>query len=283
MRRNADNAGGTGTSRVDRMLAALVAWAAAEDAVRRLVLVGSRARPEVPDDLADIDVQVYCDRVEPFTSDDAWLAPLAAVWINVRDQYADGDLVVPTRLVIFDGGVKVDFAFYPAATLSRGVRAGLAHRVLVDKTGRIPTPVDAAVPPAALPTASDYRRAVDEFWFEAYHAAKYLARDELWLATARDWAAKQWLWQMIVWHELICRQHAEPPWHDGRRAVAGAETWRGLHDTFAAFDADAGWRALEATIRLFRQLATDLAQAGAFSYPEAVDANLSTLIGGLKP
>jgi len=70
--------------------------------------------------------------------------------------------------------------------VSGGIRAGLAHRVLVDKDAAFAH--EAVGPPLVrpeLPADAEFRRVVDEFWFEAYHVAKYLARDELWRTKLR--------------------------------------------------------------------------------------------------
>jgi len=91
-------------------------------------------------------------------------------------------------LVLFAGGVKVAFAFYPAGVVSHSVRAGLAHRVLLDKDGAAREP---RAEPVAIgrrpPSAAEFARTAEEFWFEAYRVAKYLARNELWLVKSRDW------------------------------------------------------------------------------------------------
>ena len=56
------------------------------------------------------------------------------------------------------------------------------------------------------PAESEFRRVVEEFWLEAYHVAKYLARDELWLAKERDWATKRFLATMIGSPEILSRR-----------------------------------------------------------------------------
>jgi aminoglycoside 6-adenylyltransferase len=258
------------------MIDVLTGWAEEDANIRRLVLVGSRAQPNAPDDLADVDVQVYCDSQARFTHEDGWLADIGQVWLSVSDEYRDVGVHVSTRLVIFDGGVKVDFAFYPAGPVSR-TTLGLPHRVLVEKDvvrRAIPPPGEAPDPPAV----DAFRRVVDEFWFEAYHVAKYLARGELWLAKSRDWATKQWLAQMIDWHERVAGGRVPHAHAAGTRAAIGDETWQWLRGTFGAFDAEESWQALYATMSLFRRLAVETAAAQGVVYPMDLDARLSGMI-----
>lgn len=238
----------------------IVDWATAEPPIERLLLVGSRTRAEPPDDLADFDVQIYSRTTELYTCDDTWLRKIALPWVCVHDEYAEGDVKVPTRLAIFDGGVKVDFAFYPAGVTSAGVRAGLPHRTLLEKraAARLETPLAPAQVSGEVPTEAEFRRLVDEFWFEAYHVAKYLVRNELWLAKSRDWGTKQLLLRMIDWHERTSRGNGCDIQFEGHRDAFSQDTWQSLYGTFSGFSRDETWRATVATIRLFQRLAADV-------------------------
>lgn len=264
------------------LLDRLIRWAAARDDIRRLLLVGSRARDARPDDLADIDVQVYTDTAAVYTQDNRWLSDLGEVWVCVRDEYIDGDVHVPTRLVIFSPGVKVDFAFYPAAVISGGIRDGLPSRTLFDKDPSAARATKSAAPGPGAPTEAEFRRVVEEFWFEAYHVAKYLARGELWLAKSRDWATKQFLLTMIAWHGQFVRRQAPGADDEGRRATFDRDTWHALRDVFAGFAAGQSWSAASATQQLFRRLASETAAALGFEYPRDVDSHLFALIESLR-
>ncbi len=210
-----------------------------------MVLVGSRARDAEPDDLADIDVQVYTTTPAVYTQDDRWLSELGEIWVCVRDAYVDGDVHVATRLVILAPGVKVDFAFYPADASSAGIRSGLPWRTLLDKG----------------PSAEEFRRVIEEFWFEAYHVAKYLARGELQLAKSRDRATKHFLLTMVEWHRRFA--HGETP------------------ELAESASNESGHELLDTT-RTFRRVSTETAAALRYTYPADVDTNLSRLIDDIR-
>lgn len=268
----------------DQLLDRVLAWAGSETAVRAVVLVGSRARSASPDDLADFDLQVYVTSPETYTRDGEWFTAIGPVWLWVRDEYPDGGITVPTHLVIFAGGVKADFAFYPAGVISNGVRTGLPHRFLLDKDGaaaRLEI-MPAASPAAGMPDADEFARIVREFWFEAYHVAKYLARDELLLVKWRDWATKQFLLTMIDWHERAVRGRADGAAGPGERLTMAEDTWNDLHHVFAGFGREASWEAAFATMGLFRRLAGQTAAALGFAYPAALDESLTGFIQGLR-
>lgn len=270
----------------EQILGNTVAWASAEPNVRGLVLVGSRAQNGLTDDLADIDVQVYARTAEPYTRDKFWLSVIGPVWVCVHDEYRHGDLVVPTRLVIFARGTKVDFAFYRAASMADVVRDATAYRVLLDKDNAATDVGHQAwrAEPRGEPSEAEFVRVVREFWFEAYHVAKYLARGELWLAKSRDWATKEFLRIMIEWHARAERGWSLDTQYGGKHMPSwvSRDVWEDLHRAFAHFDAEDSWDSLFATTELFRRVAVDTAAALGLLYPEDVDQNISGFVLKLR-
>ena len=125
--------------------------------------------------------------------------------------------------------------------------------------------------------------AVREFWFEAYHVAKYLARNDLWLAKARDWATKQQLLTAIEWYERAKNgPHYDTQWQGkGMQAWVSPEIWEKLNDSFASFRVEDSWKALLATTILFRGICMDLATMLGYEYPRDMDANISGFIHAL--
>ncbi len=232
-------------------------WGEEQEAVRLLILVGSRADGKFVDDLADFDVQVFATDYEKYIHDNEWLSEIGNVWICVQDEYDDVGEVGPTRLVIYEGGFKIDFAFYTMRMLPRK-KWTETLQVLLDKDG-----VTATIQPptrnnhGTLPTQQDFTRVAEEFWFEVYHVAKYLKRQELWLAKSRDWAAKILLLRMIEWNEQIRDGSNSQIYEDGRhmKSWISPDTWAELDKSFAHFDLVDSWQSLMGMTRLFRDLA----------------------------
>lgn len=275
-------AGGT-VSSADQTLRRVVEWGQAEAEVRRVVLVGSRVRVPAVDDLADIDVQIYCTALARYLDDMSWLSFIGEPVVCVRDRYVDGDVTVITRLVIFMSGVKVDFAFYPASAVSAGIGSGLPYATLIDKDapgGASPGAVHASPDPQP-PLAAEFARVIEEFWFEAYHIAKYLARGELLLAKSRHFATRQLLLTMIEWHEQFARGRRLAPDSREHRASMSDDTWHALERTFASADRTDTWNAARKTMELFRKIAEETAAALRFTYPRDVDCNLSRTIASI--
>jgi aminoglycoside 6-adenylyltransferase len=135
------------------------------------------------DELADYDVNMFITDPEPYAQDDHWISAIADVWVYMPEKVTHHRQVFATRLVIYQAGVKVDFILYATDVLREFARSDpfpehydLGYRVLLDKDR-----VAAAMPASSLqafrrgkPTETTFLECVHEFWFEAYHVAKYL-------------------------------------------------------------------------------------------------------------
>lgn len=256
----------------------VVEWAEREEPVRAVVLVGSRASGTM-DDLSDYDLAIFARTHEPYVRNDRWLSSIGRAWVCIPDHYEMGSSMIPTRLVLFDPGVKVDFAFHPLSLFS-DVTAAEAHEVILDKDGLASEARPMEREASAMLDEPDFVRVVQEFWFEAYHVAKYLHRGELWLVKTRDAATKALLLQMMEWHARASRG----PGYDTRCEGRGLERWVDravwieLHETFAGFDAESSRRALYATMGLFRRLARETAERLGYAYPNDVDDDIRGFI-----
>jgi aminoglycoside 6-adenylyltransferase len=273
----------------DPFLKNIVAWASDQEPIRALLLVGSRALPEPADALADYDVQLYTVDYRQYTRDEVWLSAIGRLWMVIPESYEDRGHHIPTRLANYEGGIRVDFAFYPLAllrTMVRGEALDMGYRVLLDKDG--------ATSNRRRPTYQNYRQAppseaefialVEEFWFEAYHVAKYLWRRELWLAKFRDWNCKTLLLRMIEWRAQARANWDLNTWFLGKnlREWAGDDVWPALDGVFGRFHQAAGWEALLATLALFRRLGQEAADLMGYGYPQQMDDHIAGLIIQLK-
>ena len=268
----------------------IVAWGESEERVRAMLLTGSHARPGDADRLSDLDVALFCDDPAPLDQDDRWLERIAPVWINLPVQDGEGH---PARLVIFAGGLKADLGLNPLRSLQELAAATVlpevydrGYEVLLDKDG-----LTAALPPPRRrhhrkppPSREEFVATVEEFWFEVWHVAKYLARGELWHAKFRDWATKEFLLRIIEWDA-----QARHGWdHDTRhlglklRQWGDPAVWQRLPEVFGHFDAADAWQALAATTCLFGDVARGIAARLGYSYPQQLEDDILAFVANLK-
>ncbi|MBN2390678.1 MAG: aminoglycoside 6-adenylyltransferase, partial [Anaerolineae bacterium] len=148
----------------------------------------------------------------------------------------------------------------------RGVRFLVDKEGFAERLAQIPV----ELPPYQPPAESEFLNLVNDFWYHTVWTAKKLRRGELWIGkSCCDDYLKHLLRQMLTWHTHARRGASTDTWMRGRfleewadpRAVAA------LPAIFAHYDAADVWRALLATMELFRWLALEAADALGYTYP----------------
>lgn len=273
---------------IKRLEDQITRWANSEDAIRALVVIGSRARQhQRAHELSDLDLLVFAEDIAPHTNDDGWLREFGNVWVALLETTGAGD---PEWLVIYEGGHKVDFVFYHLDVLEadeaesdhltwRDVCRRGAY-VRVDKDNRVQLPATGpAVAP--VPTCDQYTRVTQVFWYEVIVIAKFIKRRELWTVQLRDIQAKRHLLRMMEWD---ARVRGRDTWYDGRHMASwvDSQVYSRLRPSFPRFDAADCWRALLTTIDLFRDLSRQVAEQHGFAYPDVLDNNATRYVESLR-
>lgn len=270
------------------LLDSIQRWATARDDVRVLVQTGSLVRPDgLADEFSDLDIEVVARDPALLIENDVWIHEIG-IPITILHLDAEDGQEWSTRLVIFEGGIKVDFTLAGLRRLE-GMSGthGLdplydrGYRVLLDKddlTKGLPAP-SFAFPIRSFPSEAHFRKRVEEFWFEAFHVPRYLARNELLLVKQRDWTMKELLLEMMEWHALAESGETVDVWHIGKgiRTWTDSATWTELQETFGHFDAKDARRAHARTTRLYSRLAREVAGMKAWTYPYKVEELISAL------
>ncbi|MBA3237356.1 MAG: aminoglycoside 6-adenylyltransferase [Parachlamydiaceae bacterium] len=268
----------------------ILAWAKSEKSIRVLMLVGSRATDKPINQLSDYDLAIFSIEDCKYIHDDQWLSKIGKVWACVHERIYRENREVPTRLVIFEGGSKVDFTFFSLAKLKEIINGSLlppeydmGYKILLDKdalTVNMPKPRFKGFS-IKKPSEAHFVNVINEFWFEAYHVAVYLKRGDLWSAKARtNGIHYNFLLKMIEWNELSKHDwnYCIPPMGKWIQSWVCESTQDALYGLFGHFDTEDSWKALLNTIGLFRNLAKESAQILGFSYAEDVDNNISKFI-----
>ncbi len=271
----------------------IMQWAQADENVKVLILLGSHAAGQA-DEYSDYDLAVFCSSDEPYIKNDSWISKFGKIWVCVHEKLQEGDHMYSTRLVIFEGGLKVDFAFFPMLVLQDMMKANSlpdeynrGFSVLLDKgswTASMPKATKKESP-GTKPSEQEFLRIVNEFWFEVHHVAKYLKRKDLWSAKFRSGGIyDNFLLKMIEWNEEAKRDWKTqmPPLGKRMRTWVDAHTWKALYDVFGHFEEEDSWKALVNTIGLFRELAKDTAHRLGYMYPQDVDEAINGYVLGLK-
>lgn len=271
------------------LLPTICAWAQAQSDIRALIVTGSHARGQA-DDLSDLDLEIFTRTPEQYVQSDRWMTEIDAVWTYLP---LHNDRGLPTRLIVFTDGLKVDFTICPVTALAEMVATrrvpplyDRGYRVLVDKdqvAEKLP-PASRRPPMTSPPTEAEFISVMREFWFEVCQVAKYLKRNDLWAAKYRDRKVKELLLTVIEWYEKSLHGWDHPTERLGTRMKEWVEpeVWAGLMGAFAHFDAEDSWKALDATMSIFRSLTQETAGRLGHRYPREVDEQLSQYVRSLQ-
>ena len=271
----------------------IINWANNKPGISTVILSGSLAGKGKKDALSDYDIAVYGTDFD-FIKNDDWLRDIDDYAVCIHDSFEFSGYEIPTRLTIFDETFKIDFSFHPIQAMHALISQkklpdayNIGYQILLDKEGiaskmQKPTYQGFAV---SKPSANEFEHNSKEFWFEIYHVAKYLSRNDLWAAKSRDWAAKEWLRKMLEWYHAVKMNWTFSPKNEGKnmKEWMDEKIWKELHGTFGRFDRKDSWSSMEKTIKIYRKFAIKTATHLKYKYNTKTDDAISGFIRKLKP
>jgi aminoglycoside 6-adenylyltransferase len=263
----------------EQLIKRYVQWAQTDAGTRAAIIIGSRARADHPaDEWSDLDMLVVTPDLQRYAATTDWLESIGNPWLTFVEQTLGGGI---ERRAVFEGGLDVDFALVPTEwvrqIVSTGVPPDLADiirrgvRVIVDKDGLaaqlLQMPLDTPLP--CPPTQAEFLEVVNDFWYHTIWTAKHLRRGELWWAkSCCDDYLKSRLRRVMEWHARAMKGQSYDTWMRGRflEEWADPRAVEELKGLFAHYDAEDVWRALLATMDLFRRMAVEAAERLGYPY-----------------
>lgn len=279
-------------SSVHPIEAKVTEWAARERGVGAALLIGSRGSPQgARDRFSDHDIVLFLEPGSRLAERAGWLDTFGRPLIVFHETTEHRGESVPTRLVQYRGGHRIDFALSKMEILRRIAEQGVlpdwlaaGYRVLLDRDGvaeRLPPPSTVAYVPRP-PSEAEYRSVVDEFWWESIYVAKYVGRGELLPARYSLEAVLRYrcLIPMLEWYVQIDRAWEQNVGvrGSGLRWLLAPEQREVLDATYAGDALQSHGRALDAMIDLFTLAARGVARDLGFMYPTSVDREVRGLL-----
>jgi aminoglycoside 6-adenylyltransferase len=264
------------------LLERFLEWASSRPDIRAAALVGSGAQADYPaDEWSDLDIVFTTTGPRSYLSSSDWVQAVGNPWIVTVERAPSGEIV--ERRVLFEGGQDVDFIVLLAGQVAACLRETplgeivvRGMRILLDKDGELSglkLPASGKEPHFA-PPSSAFLETVNDFWYHAVWTAKKLRRGELWVGkSCCDVYMKGLLLHMIAWHARATQGEALNTWYNGRylEQWAAPRVVEGLCACYAHYDRDDVWRALIATMDLFRWIAQETAEWLNLPYPADAD------------
>jgi aminoglycoside 6-adenylyltransferase len=239
--------------------AAIADWAREREDVRAAVVIGSRARRDVPADRwSDLDVLLFLADPRPFADDGWWVGEFGAPVLTFLEPSLGGHV---ERRVLYETGEDVDLVLLPEQAAGGEGPEGVlqrGYRVLVDRIGLAARLEAIAAEPARTraPGEAELRQLASDFWYHALWTAKKLRRGEVFTALGcLDGYMKARLVTLLEWHARALDPQADT-WHGGRFLERWADPGAvaALERAFARYDVRDVARALWETIDLFQAL-----------------------------
>ncbi len=272
----------------------LEVWARSDPRIRAALLVGSRATPQgALDHHSDYDVVLFLGSGSRHAEEDGWIESFGRPLIVLREWTEHRGERVPTRLVQYRGGHRIDFTLSRVDLLHRIAEQvnlpdwlGNGYRILLDRDGdatRLPPPTGSAYIPRQ-PRASEFEDVVNEFWWESYYVGKYLDRGELLPArySAECVMRYRCLIPMLEWYVQLGRGWEQPVGVRGRglRWLLDPSDRELLDGSYGGQTLAEGREGLFSMLSLFRKASRAVARDCGYEYPEALDRELEGLLRG---
>ncbi|MCZ7575513.1 MAG: aminoglycoside 6-adenylyltransferase [Ardenticatenaceae bacterium] len=266
------------------MLKLIMDTAENDERIRAVIMNGSRANPDAPQDIfQDFDIVYIVTEVDPFKNNREWIKRFGEIMILQMP----GDMLDPPPsndgsfmyLMQFTDGNRLDLAIDPVAKLNEMDRDSLSL-LLLDKDGIIgsfapPSESDYLPKP---PTAKAFSDCCNEFWWVCPYVAKGLWREEIISAKhILDGALREQLMKMLTWHIGMKTQFSRNPGKFGNnfQQYLDSELWEMLQQTYADASYDKTWGSLFTMCNLFRTVALHVSDHFGFEYPHMDDMNVS--------
>ena len=262
----------------------------ADERIKAVVMVGSRANPDCPKDIyQDYDIAYYVDNVGPFYNNLEWIEEkFGKPSVMQLPELGTHPLLPPendghfTYLMIFSDGNRIDLTIkgYPY------VNNGEPAVILLDKKGDLN---DIKINPSFFhiqrPSSEVYHCTCNEFWWCLNNVAKGIARDELpYVMEMFSHYVRDMLNQMVDWYIGIKNDFTVSAGKMGKfyKKYLPANLYEMYTHTYSDSDYNNIWASVFTACELFRLLASEVAIFFDYTYNNEEDENMMKYIYFVK-
>ncbi len=245
-----------------------------DERIRAVLLVGSRANPEIPkDNYQDYDITYFVKDVQPFYNNMEWITQsFGEPAIAQLPELNKHPLLPPmndghfTYLMIFADGNRIDLSVVDQPYGDSGEPA----MILLDKDGYLPHIVpDNAFFYVKRPDEHVFGNTCNEFWWCLNNVAKGIARDELpYTMEMFNRYVRDMLNQMTEWYIGIQTDFGVSAGKMGKyfKEYLPSELYNMYTKTYSDSDYLHLWEAVFTACELFRIMAVEVADFFGFDY-----------------
>jgi len=262
----------------------------ADERIKAVVMVGSRANPDCPKDIyQDYDIIYSVDSVETFYNNLRWIEEnFGEPSVMQLPELSTHPLLIPendghfTYLMIFPDGNRIDLTVEKYPYIHNGEPAV----ILLDKKGLLP---DIEVNPSFFyikrPTSEMYHDTCNEFWWCLNNVAKGIARDELpYVMDMFSRYVRDMLNQMVEWYIGIKSDFNVSAGKMGKyyKRYLPVNLYEMYASTYPNSNYHNIWDSVLTACELFRLLALEVSSFLDYTYNKQEDENMMKYIYFIK-
>lgn len=267
------------------MMELIMSVAKEDERIRAVLMVGSRANPNVPrDKYQDYDITYFVKDVTPFYNNIEWVEKHFGKPVIM--QMPEAMTLLPpegdghfTYLMLFDDGNRIDLSFEYTPYIDDGEPA----IALLDKDGflpRLPVPSDKHwhIKP---PNEKLFADCCNEFWWCLNNVGKGIARDELPYAMKMfNVIVRDMLNQMLEWYIGVNTNFSVSSGKYGKyfKKYLSPDLYEMYMKTYSSCEYDNLWIAIFTACDLFRTAALHVAGHSGYNYNQSEETGMITYL-----
>lgn len=255
----------------EQIIERLVAFAKEREVIRTVVLNGSLVNPSVePDPYQDVDMAFFVEDVQTVAADRTWIELFGDVLIMQIPETDDPEHHV-TFLVQYTDGHRIDLTVRASDQLESALAADSLSQILFDRDNHpissSPTDVSYYV---KRPSAEQYEKCWNEFWWVSLYVVKGIKRHQLLYALDHLDIMRNMLRQMMEWNIGYATDFSVNLGKsgDGMREHLPEDVWDMLCATYATAELSAVEDTHDRLMSLFFFCAKRVAEQGDFIFHE---------------
>jgi aminoglycoside 6-adenylyltransferase len=281
--------GGSIVRSEQEMMDLIIGVAKEDERIRAVLMVGSRANPNVPKDkYQDYDIIYFVNDVTPFYNNTEWIEKhfgkpiIMQIPETMSILPSDGDGHF-TYLMIFNDGNRIDLSIEFTPYIDDGEPA----IILFDKDGflpQLPVPTDKLwhIKP---PTEKLFVDCCNEFWWCLNNVGKGIARDELTYAMKmfNDYV-RDMLNKMIEWYIGINTNFSVSAGKLGKylKRYLPPDLYAMYSKTYSDSNYDNFWTSIFTACSLFHTAALHVAEHSGYNYNQSEENGMIIYINKIK-
>jgi aminoglycoside 6-adenylyltransferase len=273
----------------DEVLDQLLAMANENNAIRAVILNGSRVNPNSQKDiLCDYDIVFAVTETEDFKNNRDWIDNLGELVILQQNDMKTGGIQWYIFLLLFKDGVRIDLSFFPAKSIRVQIETeGSLRRVLLDKDKRLDSAYKADDSSHFIkkPTEKQFYAAINEFWWCSTNVAKGLWRNQLpYTKFMQEVVVRDAMNKMINWYIGMTFDWKINPGAFGKwfKKYLSPELWDIVSNTYPGVSSADIWNSLFESGRLIRMIGSELAKHLGCKYPIEEDKRVTEYLKRLR-